>query len=112
MKEYSLITGAAGLLGEQHAIALANVGFSLILTDIDKKKLSLLKNKLKKKFKNIDIIVHPMDITREKEIISMKSSLLKQKLKITVLVNNAALNPKMKNKIIKKKNGGNRELFN
>jgi|LauGreSBDMM110SN_4_FD.fasta_scaffold38501_2 NAD(P)-dependent dehydrogenase (short-subunit alcohol dehydrogenase family) len=105
MKEYSIITGAAGLLGEQHAIALANVGFSLILTDIDKKKLLTLKDKLKKAFKNTDVIVYPMDITNEKEIISMKRSLLKQKLKIAVLVNNAALNPKMKSKITKKKTG-------
>lgn len=105
MKEYSIITGAAGLLGEQHAIALANVGFSLILTDIDKKKLLKLKNKLKNKFKKLDIIVYPMNITNEKEIILMKNFFRLKKFKITVLVNNAALNPKMVNMANKKKTG-------
>ena len=40
MQEFSIITGAAGLLGEQHAIALAEAGFNIILTDIDKKNLN------------------------------------------------------------------------
>ena len=35
MREYSIITGASGLLGQQHALALAEAGFNLILTDID-----------------------------------------------------------------------------
>jgi len=105
MKEYSIITGAAGLLGEQHAIALASVGYSLILTDLDKKKLFKLKDKLKKKFIKLNIIVYPMNITNEKEIILMKNYFIKKKFKISVLVNNAALNPKMNNMSIKRKTG-------
>ena len=34
-----LITGAAGLLGKEHAEALLEVNSSLVLTDIDQKKL-------------------------------------------------------------------------
>jgi short-subunit dehydrogenase len=104
MKEYSIITGAAGLLGEQHAMALASVGFSVILTDVDKKKLLKLKNKLKKKFIKLNIIAYPMNITNEKEIILMKNYFIQKKFKISVLVNNAALNPKMK-KLSNKKTG-------
>ena len=33
-KKFSLITGAAGLLGKSHALALAEIGSSLILTDL------------------------------------------------------------------------------
>ena len=44
-----LITGGAGLLGPQHALALNELGFNIILIDIDKKKLLLTYNKLKKK---------------------------------------------------------------
>ena len=35
MKKFSLITGAAGLLGAQHADALASVGHNLILLDLN-----------------------------------------------------------------------------
>ena len=37
--KYSLITGASGLLGEQHAIALLMLNSSVILTDINFIKL-------------------------------------------------------------------------
>ena len=36
-----------------------------------------------------------MDITNEDEIIEMKKFVKKKRLKVTVLVNNAAMNPKM-----------------
>ena len=36
-KKNALITGAAGLLGPQHAMALNEIGFNVILLDIDKK---------------------------------------------------------------------------
>ena len=35
-KKYALITGAAGLLGPQHAEALAEIDFHLVLIDIEK----------------------------------------------------------------------------
>ena len=35
----ALITGSAGLLGPQHAIALIESGANIILTDISKKSL-------------------------------------------------------------------------
>ena len=78
MKEFSIITGAAGLLGEQHAIALAEAGFNLVITDLDKFKLDKLKIKLKKKFKSQKIISYPMNIINEDEIIKMKIFLKKQ----------------------------------
>ena len=52
MKEYSIITGAGGLLGEQHAIALAEAGFNLVLTDLNDKKINILKSRLQKRFKS------------------------------------------------------------
>ena len=98
VQEFSIITGAAGLLGEQHAAALAEAGFNIILTDIDKKKLSFVQSKIQKSFKKQKIISYPMDITNEEEIIKMKKYFKSKRVKISVLVNNAAMNPKM-NKI-------------
>ena len=96
MQEYSIITGAAGLLGEQHAVALAEAGFNIILTDIEKRRLNNVRNKIQKNFKKQKIISYPMDITNEEEIIKMKKFFKYKKIKIAVLVNNAAMNPKMK----------------
>ena len=45
-KKYSLITGACGLLGEQHAIALSEINSNIILVDINKKKRTNLKKKI------------------------------------------------------------------
>tara|TARA_X000000950_G_C13766310_1_gene599031 strand:+ start:10 stop:816 length:807 start_codon:yes stop_codon:yes gene_type:complete len=96
MKKFSIITGASGLLGEQHAFALAEAGFELILTDIDQKNLNKVQKKIKKKFSSRRIISYPMDITNEEEIIKMKKFVKENRIKIFVLVNNAASNPKMK----------------
>ncbi len=41
-----VITGAAGLLGEQHAKAVLQHGGSVALIDINKQKLQALKDKL------------------------------------------------------------------
>ena len=40
-KNNAVITGAAGLLGPQHALALNEIGFNVVLLDIDKKNLTL-----------------------------------------------------------------------
>ena len=105
MQEFSIITGAAGLLGEQHAIALAEAGFNIILTDIDKKRLNIIQNKIQKTFKKQKIFSYPADITNEAEIIKMKKNFKLKKIKISVLVNNAAMNPKMIKKNDNSKSG-------
>ena len=38
-KLYALVTGAAGLLGYYHSKALMELGYNLIITDINKKSL-------------------------------------------------------------------------
>ena len=57
INSYALITGAAGLLGEQHSLALAEIGYNLILVDIKLNKLKILKKQIlkkKKKFKSFN----------------------------------------------------------
>ena len=96
MHNFSLITGSAGLLGNQHAIALAEKKYNLILVDIDKKKLVSQFKKIKIKFPKLKVLFFVCDITDEHQIIKMKKELIKKKISLRVLVNNAALNPKMK----------------
>ena len=52
-KKHSLITGAAGLLGEQHAIALLEINSNIILTDINFNRLIVLKKKINKNISSI-----------------------------------------------------------
>ncbi len=96
MKEYSIITGASGLLGQQHAFALVEAGFNLILIDIDYFNLKKIQKKIQNKFKSQKVICYSIDITNEQEIIKIKNYLKNKKIQISVLVNNAAMNPKMK----------------
>ena len=63
-KKNALITGGAGLLGPQHALALNELGFNIILIDIDKKNLLLTHDKLKKTIKkNTNILSYHCDIS-------------------------------------------------
>jgi short-subunit dehydrogenase len=95
--QFSLITGAGGLLGEQHAIALLEVFSNLILTDIDYKKLVILKKKLEKIFLSSKIFIYKMDVTNEKSIMKIRNDLLERKIKLKVLINNASIDPNVKN---------------
>lgn len=93
----ALITGAAGLLGEQHAIALLEVNFKVILVDINLKKLNKMVNILKKKFPQNKILSYKVDITKEAQILKLKNKILKKKIFVDTLVNNADINPSMIN---------------
>ena len=89
----ALITGSAGLLGYEHAVALLEIGANLIITDIDQEKLLNLSEKLKEKKKKSKIISHYLDITCFESVNSLQEILQKQGIKIDILINNAAINP-------------------
>ena len=99
-KKYTLITGACGLLGEQHAIALSMINSNLILVDINNKKGIKLKNRLIKKFRK-KVLYFNCDITKKNEINSIKSELNKKNIYISVLINNASINPQPNNILVK-----------
>jgi short-subunit dehydrogenase len=77
--KYSLITGASGLLGEQHAIALLMINSNIILTDINFNKLIFLKRKLVKAFPELKVLIFKMDVTKEKSIKRIANNLKKKK---------------------------------
>ena len=97
-KKYALITGAAGLLGPQHAEALAEIDFHLVLIDIEKNKLNTIYKRLRKKFTNTNIYPYICDIRSEKVVKKLQKKLEKNKIFIDVLINNAEVNPKMNTK--------------
>ena len=75
-KRNVLITGAAGLLGPQHATALIEKNFNVILIDKNLESLKKVKKKLKSKYPKAKIIISSTDITKEKKIISDRNVVL------------------------------------
>lgn len=89
-----LVTGAAGLLAEQHIdVVLQNQG-SLVLVDTNFNKLKEIKNTIYKKNSN-KIYIYRGDVTKVNQMLKIRKSLKNLKIKIDVLINNAAVNYKM-----------------
>ena len=98
-KKNVLITGAAGLLGKEHALAILEAGGKVILTDISTKELNKTKKDLQGKYDSESIKAFKMDVSNKKDISRVSGLLLKSKTRVDVLINNAAINPKVKNKL-------------
>lgn len=93
----ALITGAAGLLGSEHASALLECGASVVLTDINMDKLLIAKNKLSKYFEPKKIVLKEMNVTDPSSIDLTVEELMQNNIGINILINNAAINPKVEN---------------
>lgn len=96
IKQYVIITGAAGFLGSYLSEKFLMNNFGLILIDVNKKKLVKLKEKLVKKNTLFSIEIFPINITRENFIKKTLNNLIKKKLKFSCLINNAAIDAKPK----------------
>ena len=89
-----VITGAAGLLGEKHAEAVAAYGGTPVLLDLSQTAVDVLAEKLNKQYKT-NAIGFSIDITNESKVESVSNEVFKRFGKINGLVNNAANNPKV-----------------
>ncbi len=92
----ALITGAAGLLGLEHAAALLESGATVVLTDLSEPALETARNALASDFAREKIVTRVMDVTRLAAIRTVAESLWFVGTRIDVLVNNAAIDPKVK----------------
>jgi len=91
----ALITGGGGLLGPEHGIALARYGAHVILVDINEKGLKRAKRRVNSQVNSCEIEIFVTDITKENEILKLRDQLKDSDLFVDILINNAALNPKM-----------------
>ena len=91
----ALITGAAGLLGLEHASALLECKCNIVLTDIQLEKLLELKKTLLSEYSESNIYVYELDVTSKKSILKIYEELHILGVDINILINNAALNPKV-----------------
>ena len=89
-----IITGAAGLLGREHAYAIAKYGGTPILLDLSKEAVDSLADDLNREYKT-GAMGFSVDITNESQIQKNTEFLIKKFQKIDGLVNNAANNPKV-----------------
>lgn len=91
----ALITGAAGLLGIEHAEALLECGSIVVLTDIDGASLVSAKAKLSSRFDPDKIFIYTMDVTKIESLTFVADSLETNGIGINILINNAAIDPKV-----------------
>jgi NAD(P)-dependent dehydrogenase (short-subunit alcohol dehydrogenase family) len=89
-----VITGAAGLLGEKHAEAVAAYGGTPVLLDLSQTAVDLLAEKLNKQYKT-NAVGFSIDITNESKVELVSNEVFRKFGKIDGLVNNAANNPKV-----------------
>jgi NAD(P)-dependent dehydrogenase (short-subunit alcohol dehydrogenase family) len=92
----ALITGAAGLLGIEHAAALLESGARVVLTDIREDSLTFTRDRLAERFGTEKILTQAMDVSEPASIRTVAESLLQSAVRIDILVNNAAIDPKVK----------------
>ena len=88
----ALVTGASGLLGLEHSSALLESGAHVILTDINDAQLEKAKAKLAAKADATRIVTEVMDVTKADAIRAVAGRVGR----VDILVNNAAIDPKVK----------------
>lgn len=88
-----VVTGAAGLLGRNHCLAIAGAGGVPILLDNDEAKLSAVSQELRAK--GFEFRAYSIDSSQEDQVQDVALNLSKEDEAIYGIVNNVAANPKM-----------------
>jgi len=92
----ALITGAAGLLGTEHAAALLESGASVALTDISEAGLASARASFSRHADPKRILTYLMDVTQPDGVRAVAEKLAEGGRRVDILVNNAAIDPKVK----------------
>ena len=92
----AVITGGAGLLGKQHAAAIASAGGTVVMADICLERAQDAASQIQREFSVSAWGMH-LDITKEDDICAFRDQVLAKFGHIEILINNAANNPKVEN---------------
>jgi NAD(P)-dependent dehydrogenase (short-subunit alcohol dehydrogenase family) len=92
----AVVTGAAGLLGVRHCRALAQAGAIVYATDLNAEALKKAVDFLVTEVPGAQVQYLVMDVTSLDSIKAVEQSILKSVGKIDILINNAAIDPKVK----------------
>lgn len=90
----AIITGGAGLLGNQHAEAIAEAGGTSILWDIDVRAAESKASEISKQWK-VPCRAMKVDVTSSESIKSGLDAVLSVFDRVDILINNAANDPKV-----------------
>jgi NAD(P)-dependent dehydrogenase (short-subunit alcohol dehydrogenase family) len=91
----ALITGAGGLLGRQHAAALAAVGARVLLTDLDVASAEAAAAEVRREIADADLVPLRLDVTNPASVRTLAEDTAREFGAVDVLVNNAAIDPKV-----------------
>jgi NAD(P)-dependent dehydrogenase (short-subunit alcohol dehydrogenase family) len=91
---WALVTGAAGLLGLEHSRALLEAGANVVLQDVDTDKLERAKTILEAEYAPNIVRISSSDVTSELSMRSALKELESAGISISILINNAGINPK------------------
>ena len=91
----ALITGAAGLLGVEHAAALLESGATAVPTDITDEGLAAAKASSSLQVDPARVLTQVMDVFQPHAIQAMAEELASSGLRVDILINNAAIDPKV-----------------
>lgn len=89
----AVITGGGGLLGAQHADAIAEMGGTPVLLDIDTRHAQDTAERVSKKY-GVPAVAFSADITQAESILGTVRKVTERFGQIDILINNAARNPK------------------
>jgi len=90
----AVVTGGAGLLGEQHARAIGEAGGIPIIVDVDVAKANAVAKTLSEEF-SVAANGIGADIAKRRDVERALEEALRQHGRIDILINNATNNPKM-----------------
>jgi NAD(P)-dependent dehydrogenase (short-subunit alcohol dehydrogenase family) len=83
----AVVTGALGLIGKNHCLALNNAGASVVVADLDEQKCIDFANKYLHNSTGVYL-----DVTKKESVINLMDKVLSIYQKIDILINNAAIN--------------------
>lgn len=88
----AIVSGALGLIGKNHCIALSEAGANVVVCDLDDIKCKDFAASLPTKSIGVGV-----DITKKSSVENLRDKTLKEFGKIDILVNNAAINDMFEN---------------
>jgi NAD(P)-dependent dehydrogenase (short-subunit alcohol dehydrogenase family) len=91
----ALVTGAAGLLGVEHSVALAEAGADVVMTDINLEKLEISAQRVFE-ITSISPTTILLDVSNQDKVSSARKELERQGKIVNILINNAAIDPKVR----------------
>ncbi len=91
----ALVTGAGGLLGRQHVVALLEAGARVVVTDVGLKQAEAAVGAIRESYPSSEVIAATLDVTSLDSVRAVADDLTRRSIEVDILVNNAAIDPKV-----------------